>query len=142
MDIQKKYSDNEIANLLDQNSKLIQSLSNQLEEHKLELATWKRVTDSDDWFEMASVAKVLNYEGYGRNKIFEFLRDSKILRHNNEPYQSYVDKGYFKLIEQEVTLPFGNTMINRKTVISQKGVDYIRKLLDEKENDNEQKSDN
>ncbi|WP_206076014.1 phage antirepressor KilAC domain-containing protein [Marinitoga lauensis] len=45
-------------------------------------------------YTMSEVAKILKK---GRNRIFKFLRIQGILRKNNEPYQEYVDRGYFKL---------------------------------------------
>ena len=93
------------------------------------------VTNSDNWMDMSEVAKVLNYKGYGRNKTFELLRKYKVLRYNNQPFQNYVDVGYFKLIEQSWTHPYsGNITISFKTVISQRGLDYIRKVLEEETN--------
>lgn len=92
--------------------------------------TWLRVSESDSTMEMSAVAKVLNYKSLGRNKMFGILRDLNILRTNNEPYQQYIDAGYFDVVEQEVTNDYG-TLINRKTVVTQKGIDYIRKRLDE-----------
>ena len=59
-----------------------------------------------------------------RNKLFSFLHENKILNKRNEPYQEYVDKGYFR--------QNGTTHINLKTVVFQKGVDYIRQLVLEK----------
>ena len=145
----KKYSDFQIAEILEQNNKLIASLTNQvveqnnsITEKNIQLETWDRVSNSDNWFEMGSVSKLLNVKNCGRNKLFEFLRGNNILRYNNEPYQQFVDREYFKLIEQEVTLPSGDTMINRKTVISQKGIDYIRKALDKMEIENDSNTEN
>ena len=87
------------------------------------------VTESDDQIEMSSVAKLLNFKGMGRNKLFELLRTKNILMYNNEPYQEYVGRGYFKVIEQRVDLPNGDLYVNKKTVVFQKGLDYIHKLL-------------
>lgn len=84
----------------------------------------------DDKVEMSAVAKLLDYDGIGRNKLFKILRDEKILRYNNEPYQEYIDRGYFSVIEQEVSVNYDNTIINKKTIVTQKGIDYIRKKLD------------
>ena len=89
------------------------------------------VTESDDWMEMSAAVKVLAINGWGRNKVFDLLRDKGILRYNREPYQEYVDRGYFRTIEKEFTNPYGETAIYRKTVVSQKGLDYIRKLITE-----------
>jgi phage antirepressor YoqD-like protein len=89
------------------------------------------VTESDDWMEMSAAVKVLAYKGWGRNKVFELLRDRQILRYNNEAYQQYVERGYFKTVEQIFENPYGETMINRKTMVSQRGLDFIRKLIAE-----------
>ena len=88
------------------------------------------VTDSKDAIDMGQVAKVLNYPGIGRNKLFEILRDNGILRQNNQPYQKYIDCGYFRVIEQKYEAKPGEIRINIKTLVFQKGVDYIKKLLD------------
>lgn len=92
---------------------------------------YDRVTESDDVLEMSEVAKILSKAGkkIGRNNLFAFLRENDILRINNQPYQEYVDLGYFGLIEQEYTVK-GKTGINTKTVVYQKGLDYIRRKLD------------
>jgi phage antirepressor YoqD-like protein len=86
------------------------------------------VTGSPDTIEIGMTAKVLNM-GIGRNKLFDLLRRYKILRENNEPYQRYVDAGCFRVIETKYTVPNGDTRINFKTVVYQKGVDFIRKVV-------------
>ena len=80
---------------------------------------------------MDKVAKTLNM-GVGRNKLFEFLRDKKVLMPNNNPYQRYVDLEWFRCIESRYSLPNGDTKIYIKTVVLQKGLDGIRKLLKQK----------
>jgi anti-repressor protein len=87
------------------------------------------VTGSKDAVDIGLVAKLINYPGYGRNKLFEFLRDKSILMENNQPYQKYVDAGYFKVIETKYPKPDGSIHVNFKTVVFQKGVEFIRKLL-------------
>ena len=61
---------------------------------------YDRVTESDDWMEMAAAVKVLAFKGYGRNKTFILLRKNQVLRSDNEPYQEYIDRGYFKQVEE------------------------------------------
>lgn len=86
------------------------------------------VTDSKTAISMGDVAKVLDL-GVGRNKIFELLRKKKVLQNNNIPYQTYIDNGYFRVIEQKYDKGCGETCINLKTLVFQKGVDYIRRLV-------------
>lgn len=87
------------------------------------------VTGSRDAIEIGKVAKVLGIPGMGRNKLFAILRDKGVLRSSNEPYQSHVDSGHFRVIEQKWTTPDGETRISIKTLCYQKGLDYIRRLL-------------
>lgn len=78
---------------------------------------------------MGVVAKTL---GIGRNTLFKILREQKILMKNNVPYQEYIDRGYFEVIERPI--PMGDATINKpKTLVTAKGVDYIGKLLKRKE---------
>ncbi len=104
-----------------------------------ELEQWKKdneekidfynvAMNSKENFEMSTVAKVLNVKGLGRNKLFEFLREQKVLRHNNEPYQQQMDLGNFELVEQAFYRN-GESWVNKKPVVTQKGIEYIRKLL-------------
>ena len=88
------------------------------------------VTDSKDAISMADVAKVLDM-GIGRNKLFGYLREKKILMSDNKPYQEYIDRGYFRVIEQKFDRGYGEASINFKTLVFQKGVDHIRKMLQE-----------
>jgi len=71
-------------------------------------------------------AKVCNL-GIGRNRLFQFLRDEKILQQNNSPYQSEIDSGHMRMVESKYTKPDGSVCINLKTVVMQKGVDFIIK---------------
>ena len=89
------------------------------------------VAGSKDAIEMQYVAKVLAIKGLGRNNLFELLRNKGILDRNNIPYQRYIDQGYFRTIEQKYPVPTGEIRINIKTLVYQKGVDYIRKIAKE-----------
>ena len=109
--------------------KVRQDQAKQLLEQKPKVEFFDAVAESKDAIEIASVAKVLNVPGVGRNKLFEFLRNHKVLMRNNQPYQKYVDCGYFRIIEQKYERPNGDTCINIKTLVYQKGVKYIQELL-------------
>lgn len=116
----------------------LRALADQAEENERLLTDNKRmkpkeeffdaVTDSKDAIDMKDTANALHM-GIGRNKLFQFLRDQKILTQNNRPYQQYIDCGYFRVIEQKYDRGYGETGVNIKTVVYQKGVDFIRKKL-------------
>lgn len=83
--------------------------------------------ESASCIDMGQAAKVLN-AGYGRNKLFEKLRELKILNYKNIPYQNFIDAGYFRLIEVS-HLEHGKPVITTKTLVYQKGLDYINKKI-------------
>jgi anti-repressor protein len=87
------------------------------------------VANSDSLLSMADVAKVLD-KGIGRNRLFKLLRSRGILQGNNVPYQRFVDAGYFKVVESSY-MAGDNAIVSTVTYVKQKGVDYIRKLLEE-----------
>lgn len=90
-----------------------------------------QVASSKDAIQIGDAAKVLNISGIGRNRLFAILRDKGVLMQGNIPYQTYIDKGYFRTIEQKWTTKEGETRISIKTLVYQRGLDYIRRLLTE-----------
>jgi phage antirepressor YoqD-like protein len=87
------------------------------------------ITGNEYTFEMAIVAKTLNFIGIGRNTLFEILRHEGILQRDNTPYQKYVAGGWFRTVETKFNKPNGDIGIKIKTVVYQKGMDKISKLL-------------
>ena len=67
----------------------------------------------------------------GRNNLFSLLRDEKVFDRNNIPYQQYVDCVYFRVLEQKYTVPSGETKINIKTMVFQRGIDFIGRKIRE-----------
>ena len=131
-----------VDELLDNPDLLIQTATRLKEERQARLEAEKKVqvlkpkaefyddvAGSKDSIEMGHVAKVIGIKGVGRNKLFEILRSNKVLDRNNIPYQTFVDRGYFRVLEQKYTVPNGETKVNIKTMVFQKGVDYIRKIV-------------
>lgn len=51
---------------------------------------------------VGSLAKLLSKNGItiGRNKLYRWMRDEKILNQDNIPYQKYMDTGYFTVIKE------------------------------------------
>jgi anti-repressor protein len=88
------------------------------------------VTASDDLLPMDRVAKLLNIGGIGRNMLFRILRNRSVLRSNNDPYQEYVDRGYFTLRETRGYYDRNDEYHpTYKTYATQKGLDWIRRMI-------------
>ena len=113
---------------IDNLSKKAEVLQLQVNDMKPKAEFFDAVADSKTAISMNEVAKVLNVKGYGRNKLFEFLRNKGMLDKYNVPYQRYVDLGYFRVIEQSYT-KHNERVVTTKTLVYQKGVNAIRKLL-------------
>lgn len=93
-----------------------------------------QVHDSTDLVDLQAFAKLIkkNHINVGRNKLFQWFRANKYLipkgQHKNEPYQSYVDSGLFKVKEKLFETPT-MTHIYRQTYITGKGQLYFAKKL-------------
>ena len=118
-----------VANALVVAHNIILQKDRQIEEMKPKAEFFDAVADSKTAISMNEVAKVLNIKGYGRNKLFEFLRDNSVLDRWNVPYQRYVDNGWFRVIEQHYQKN-GEPIVTTKTLVYQKGVDGIRKMIE------------
>lgn len=111
-------------------SKMIEGQTKLIAEMKPKAAFYDAVTGSKDAIDLGQAAKVLAIPGFGRNNLFELLRQSGVLMNDNLPYQTYVDRGYFRVIESSYTKPDGSTHVNLKTVVYQRGLDAIRKIVE------------
>lgn len=119
----------QLADSLDKN----EEQEKQILELKPKAEFFDAVTGSEDVTDLGTVAKILNM-GIGRNSLFDFLRESHILMENNRPYQNFVDSGFFRVIIQKYKKPDGSAHIGYKTVAFPKGIDFIRRRLEERGN--------
>lgn len=106
-----------------------QELEKKIEEQQPKVEFYNDVTGSDATAEIRTVAKVLNFKSVGRNTLFDILRRQGILQRDNMPFQTYVDRGYFRVVESKWNAPNGDVKVNYKTVVYQKGIEYISKVL-------------
>ncbi|MEO7316377.1 MAG: phage antirepressor KilAC domain-containing protein [Ginsengibacter sp.] len=91
----------------------------------------------EEWYTMGQVAKLINFKKLGRTKLFNFLRDQKILMDNNEPYQRYIDSDYFKLVQKDIENGYGRIIARPfVTLVSTKGINFIKKQLDQSDGEN------
>ena len=86
------------------------------------------VVSTESLLSMGDTAKLINKKGVGRNNLYKILKARKILMADNIPYQQYIERGYFKVVENYY-MAGDNKVITKTTYVKQKGVDYIRKLI-------------
>lgn len=93
-----------------------------LMEPKVEFAD--AVASSEDCQPIGEVAKVV---GEGPNRFFRWLRGERILMADNLPYQEYLDRGYFRVIEQKWESKSGRVNLATKTLVTGKGLMWLQK---------------
>lgn len=99
------------------------------EENQHKIDFYHCVTASNDECDMQTVAKILGIPGLGRNILFEILKRLKVLQEDRNPMQYYTNLGYFRVVETPWTNhKTGEQKVNCKTVVTQKGLDFIRAL--------------
>nr|DAN43857.1 MAG TPA: KilAC domain protein [Caudoviricetes sp.] len=109
---------------------IIEEQERKLIEVEPKVEFYDTVTGSETTIDFERAAKVLNYKGLGRNKLFQYLRDKEILMPNNTPYQRYIDAGYFRLIKTTWNTSNNDRVIYFKTVIYKKGLDFLSKIIE------------
>ena len=118
-----------IARALIMASRQLEARDRLIEEMKPKAAFYDLVADAKNAISFAEAAKMLGIPGLGQNNLFKLLREKKILLHTNIPYQEYMDRGYFRVIDQSYTKPDGTVLVSPKTLITQRGLDYIGKMV-------------
>ena len=132
IDLEKAWNSPEqiMARALRVAEKVISDKDRLITEMKPKADFFDAVADSKTAISMNEVSKVLAIKGMGRNNLFEYLRQQGILDRRNIPYQKYVDNGWFRVIEQHYSKN-GEEQISFKTLVYQKGVNGIRKMITE-----------
>lgn len=103
----------------------IKQLEETIEIQKPKAKSFDVFINASNYQKMNDVAKSL---GVGRNNLFKFLREQKVLMNNNTPYQTFIERGYF--IVKEKSVERGEMVFNTtQTYVTAKGVNFIHNLL-------------
>ena len=98
---------------------ITQPLVKALEEQKPLVDFANKVSTANNSIDMGEMAKLLhekNNINIGRNRLFEILRNKKILMSNNVPYQTYIERNWFKLIETTKETQYGTKVFTKVLV--------------------------
>lgn len=102
-------------------------LLTQAKENQPKIEAFNELMSSNDSLDFLTFSKVIKM---GRNTLFKKLRELQVLRQDNTPYQKYVDRGYFKVVETTYRYSENQKVgINYKTIIYPKGQNFIINLL-------------
>lgn len=112
----------------------LNELGLKLKEAEPKIACYDQCMTANNALDMTTIAKIMNNPRYGRNRIFRLLRERKVIMGNNLPYQSFITNGYFRVYEEPYKTSVNGkeiTNVNYKTVVTQRGMDLIRKIIKE-----------
>ena len=105
---------------------------------KPKAALMDKIIDSGEKIDIGQTAKILGLP-YGRNTLFRKLRESGVFfKNRNEPKQEYVDRKYFELKEQWIERNSHDSFMVVKVLVTQKGLEFINKILDGSKSDGKQ----
>lgn len=104
-----------------------------LEEQQPKVEFYDTVANCSETISLSDAAKILKIPGIGPRIIFQELHARKILFSKNgirnQPYQKYIDEGWFELKEKTFKKPDESDGLFFQTRVTQKGLDELRKLL-------------
>lgn len=100
------------------------------EENKPKVLFADSVSGSDGSILIRDFAKLISDDHFsiGQNRLYHWLRENNYLMKDNSPYQTYVDRGYFEVIERTVGSGAG-TKIRKTTKMTGKGQVYFAKKI-------------
>lgn len=105
---------------------------------KPKAALMDKIIDSGEKIDIGQTAKILGLP-YGRNTLFKKLRELGVFfKNRNEPKQEYVDRKYFELKEQWIERNSHDSFMVVKVLVTQKGLEFINKILDGSKSDGKQ----
>lgn len=120
---------------LESKNQYINELECKMQEQEPYVEYAKSIEATNESISVGDFAKVLNKNGFniGRTRMYNWLRESNILMSNNKPYQKYMNREYFEVIEYSYKTKEGEHLVF-KTLITPKGQMYLaKKLLNEQD---------
>ena len=78
------------------------------------------------------IHNVLKFQGIGSMEIFKILRATHILNDQNQPYQEYCDRKYFRVVEAK-SVAGGSILTSNRTYVYKSGITFIERILSEYE---------
>ena len=100
-------------------------LVQKIEEDRPKVKIAEKIMVRDYEYDMKQTAKLLEFKGtkqIGRNTLFDVLKKHGILQSNNEPYQVYINSGYFTY--KAILLPNGE--VYNQTRVTSKGLLWLQ----------------
>lgn len=95
--------------------KIIAQQKERIEEQQPLVDFAVHVSQSKDTIDMDEMAKIAKNENIniGRNRLIKWMKEKKILKDNRTPYQQFINRGYFDVVETKKRNNVWNTGISK-----------------------------
>jgi len=117
-------------NIIAERDRIIAKQKEKIEEQQPLVDFAVHVSQTKDTIDMDEMSKIARDENIdiGRNRLVKWLKEKKILKDNRTPYQTFIDRGYFDVVEVKKETTYG-TRVFPKTVITGKGQMWVIERL-------------
>ncbi len=108
-----------------------QALEQKIERDKPLVEFAEHIQTSEDCISMNDMAKLASKNGVkiGRNRLFAFLRDKKILQKSNVPYQRYIEAQPWFEVKESIYDSANFTRLCLTTMVTPQGQKGIIRML-------------
>ena len=120
------FADDAVKNLFKLQCQVINQLNDRIRRDEPKVRFADHVSDTVNLIDMNEMAKLCADHGIriGRTRLFAWLRSKGILMAGNQPYQEYIERGYFR-VKESVFEMHGEIKTYQQTMVTGKGQQYI-----------------
>lgn len=91
-------------------------------ENAPKVVAYDKLMDTHNNISIKEFGKII---GMGEKNLFKWLRDNSYLMVDNKPYQRYIDRGYFEVVEKTCDIDENRRKNYTQTLITPKGQGYL-----------------
>lgn len=106
-----------------------EKLQAQAIENAPKVVAYDKLMDTHNSISVKEFGKII---GMGEKNLFKWLRESSYLMSDNKPYQRYIDRGYFEVVEKTCDIDGSRSKSYTQTLITPKGQGYLSNKLKDK----------
>lgn len=99
-----------------------EKLQSQAIENAPKVVAYDKLMDTHNSISVKEFGKII---GMGEKNLFKWLRESSYLMSDNKPYQRYIDRGYFEVVEKTCDIDESRSKSYTQTLITPKGQGYL-----------------
>lgn len=106
-----------------------EKLQAQAIENAPKVVAYDKLMDTHNSISIKEFGKII---GMGEKNLFKWLRESSYLMSDNKPYQRYIDRGYFEVVEKTCDIDESRSKSYTQTLITPKGQGYLSNKIKDK----------